>query len=330
MKVPKITDDRKWANVGWPELTWLNEKKKNIKTVAKSKGLGAFKKLYNSTWVKDELKKKIYIAQKTEKLAHDTYRITTDYVFQSFLFIGKKQALLVDTGIGFGNLKEVVEELTDKPLIVVCTHAHFGCTGGAGQFNEVKISKADKEYARVYNKICRLLIPLTGKAGKDIDKKPIFVSLTKDEIKDGFDLGGRTIKVVPTPSHTKGSICFLDTHNKIAVVGDVIAPLGFQLLPSARPLNEYISTLDELIPSLEDMKIYCSYFPKPFDCEYARDVKATYYLGNVHGNDFSIKSPIRFRKSENNKLILLSYSSKANKREFKDRVDAYRRGDTRL
>lgn len=327
MKLPKITDDRQWANVGWPEIPWLNSAKKNIKSTAKSMSLGALKKLYNSTWLREKLKEKILISQKTEKLAHDTYRITTDYVFQSFLFIGKKEALLVDTGLGFGNLKDEVLKLTDKPLTVVCTHAHFDSTGGAGQFGEVKIGKSDKDLAKVYNKISRFVIAHTGKAGKDTDQNPKFVALSESELEHGFDLGGRTIRAVSTPSHTKGSTCFLDDHNKIAVVGDVIAPLGIQLLPTPLPLNEYIKTLEDLLPSLEGKKIYCSYFPKALDHEYASDMKATYYLSNVYGNDTNYKKPIRFRKSTNKKLMMLYYASKSNRREFKTRLDAFRRGD---
>lgn len=323
----KITDDRQWANAGWPEMPWLQKAKLNIKNVAKGAAVTSAKKAYNSPWLREKFKEKLFISQKTEKIARDTYRITTDFVFQSFLFIGKKRALLVDTGIGFGNLKDEVLKLTDKPLTVVCTHAHFDSTGGAGQFNEVKISKADKKLAPTYNKIARYLTALTGKAGKDIDKKPTFVALTKDEIEHGFDLGGRTIKIFEAPSHTKGSVCFLDEDEKIAVVGDVISPLGIQLLPTALPLNEYVNTLEKLLPSLEKKKIYCTYCPKALDHDYASDLKATYYLSQVHGNDTNYKKPIRFRKSNNKKLCMVYFASKSNRRERKARIDAYKRGD---
>lgn len=43
---------------------------------------------------------------------------------------GKEKALLIDTGIGIGNIRQKIEELTDKPLIVVMGHGDH--TGGSG------------------------------------------------------------------------------------------------------------------------------------------------------------------------------------------------------
>ncbi|MCQ2488330.1 MAG: MBL fold metallo-hydrolase [Clostridia bacterium] len=330
MRLPKITDDRQWANADWPEIPWLNSAKSKAKKSTKTAAVSALKKVYYSQWLRNKVKDKLFISQKVEKLADDTYRITTDFVFQSFLFVGKKSALLVDTGVGLGDLKSEVAKLTDKPLTVACTHAHFDATGGAGQFENVKISKSDKESAKVYNFISRHLLKHTGKIGKDVINKPNFVALTSSEIEKGFDLGGRTVKVILAPSHTRGSLCFIDEENKLAIVGDVISPLGFQLFPFALPLNEYVATLEKLLPKLEDKKIYCSYFPKAFDYAYASDLKTTYFLGQATGNDTNYKKQLRFRKSNDKKLILLSYASKANRRERKTRMDAFKRGDYKL
>ncbi len=38
----------------------------------------------------------------------------------SYLFIGKERAALIDTGLGITNIKEVVQQLTQLPVLWLC------------------------------------------------------------------------------------------------------------------------------------------------------------------------------------------------------------------
>ena len=58
------------------------------------------------------------------EFAPDTYEIDEFDCASIFLFVGTERALLLDTGIGIGDLKGLVEEITDKPYDVVLTHGH--------------------------------------------------------------------------------------------------------------------------------------------------------------------------------------------------------------
>lgn len=40
---------------------------------------------------------------------------------------GKEKALVMDTGIGIGNIRQKIEELTDKPLIVAMSRGAISC-----------------------------------------------------------------------------------------------------------------------------------------------------------------------------------------------------------
>ena len=53
------------------------------------------------------------------------------------LICGECGGLLLDTGYGIGNLKSVIEQLTDKPVSVFNTHWHGDHTGGNSQFENV-------------------------------------------------------------------------------------------------------------------------------------------------------------------------------------------------
>ena len=48
----------------------------------------------------------------------------------SFLIVGTERALLFDTGLGIGDIKSLVDELTDKPLLVLNSHSHYDHIGG--------------------------------------------------------------------------------------------------------------------------------------------------------------------------------------------------------
>jgi len=41
----------------------------------------------------------------------------------SYLIVGTQSALLFDTGNGLGNIKEIIDQLTDKPVTVINSHS---------------------------------------------------------------------------------------------------------------------------------------------------------------------------------------------------------------
>ena len=68
------------------------------------------------------------------ELRKNVYRIdSAEQVFMD-LFVGTEKALLWDTGYGYGNLKEIIREITDLPLIIVNSHGHLDHSCGNYQF----------------------------------------------------------------------------------------------------------------------------------------------------------------------------------------------------
>jgi hypothetical protein len=55
----------------------------------------------------------------------------------SYLITGADRALLFDTGNGMGDIKAIVEQLTDKPITVLNSHTHFDHIGGNYQFDDI-------------------------------------------------------------------------------------------------------------------------------------------------------------------------------------------------
>ena len=74
-------------------------------------------------------------------VADGVYAIDEFGIALMYLIIGKTQALLLDTGVGAGNVHAVVKELTDLPCMVVNSHHHYDHAGGNVWFDEVYAHK---------------------------------------------------------------------------------------------------------------------------------------------------------------------------------------------
>lgn len=131
--------------------------------------------------------------------------LITDYNFDSmYLIVGTQKAILLDTGMGTGDLKGFVSELTDKPIEVVISHAHPDHILQANQFDKVYMSDKEKEIVKILN----INVDVSG-----------FIDIKEG---DRFDLGGRIIEVIELPGHTPGSIVLLDRENRLLFTGDAI------------------------------------------------------------------------------------------------------------
>jgi len=142
------------------------------------------------------------------------------------LIVGSERALLIDTGFGVGDVKALVETLTDKPYDVVNTHFHGDHTFGNYQFDKVYCHKYDVQ--SVVNQMKPTardgMVPTEGVYFKPEDLVPI----REYEVVgvDGgfkFNLGdGETVEVVHLPGHAPGGCGLLDNKKRILFSGDAI------------------------------------------------------------------------------------------------------------
>ncbi len=167
-----------------------------------------------------------------------------DNVVRAFLFIGMKRALLVDTGFGTGNIKQVVESITDKPVMLVNTHADDDHTGCNTLFDKAHMHPA--EIAYYYEK-----------APADAAVCPLWDG-------DVIDLGCRSFEVVLISGHTTGSIALLDRVNRLLVAGDSISETPVFMFGNIRNIHAYIASMKKLkkLSSGFDL-IYPSHGPCP-------------------------------------------------------------------
>lgn len=180
---------------------------------------------------------------------------------KSYLVEGDDLAILIDTGCGVGDLRRLVEELTQLPITVVNSHAHWDHIGSNRQFEEIWIHGAEAEkleHGVPNTKLRPAFQPdqLTGPLPDGIDPDTLAFPPTPATriLKDGdrIDLGGRWLDVIHGPGHSPGGISLLDFANGALFSTDVAyAGALYVYSPDDLPIYlESLSRLAELAPKL--------------------------------------------------------------------------------
>lgn len=167
------------------------------------------------------------------EIAKDTYLINEFGLVNAYVLVGSERSLLIDAGMGYCDLRAIVESLTDKPYDVAITHAHPDHAGMIHQFERVYLNEKEKAS-----------LPWAARLDFDLDE---FVrnnrlhvgnwevwEVTEDMINRGsldteilpldegdvFDLGNRRVTAHSLPGHAPGHIYFIDDGARIAFTGD--------------------------------------------------------------------------------------------------------------
>ncbi|MDU1584273.1 MAG: MBL fold metallo-hydrolase [Clostridium sp.] len=191
---------------------------------------------------------------KHEKLKEHLYRIIDITGVCCYLVVGEEKACLLDTCGGIGNIKEYVETITDKPIMVVLTHGHLDHIGGASLFEEVYMPHEDMPVLKMHNDFefrvnDTLKHDPTGKVRREDFTPDITGEIKNIKDNDTIDLGGVTIKMIQVKGHTPGIICPFINEDRTIIFGDACG-VGVLLF------DEYSSNVSEYRQSLIKLKAY--------------------------------------------------------------------------
>ena len=112
------------------------------------------------------------------------------------------ECYVVDPGYNGDKFLQIIKDLELNMKGILLTHHHYDHVGGVDKIRE----KTD----------CPIHI---HRADSDMYKKHVDVLL---ENRDTLLLGNEKIRVIHTPGHTKGSVCFFSEQSKLAFTGDTI------------------------------------------------------------------------------------------------------------
>lgn len=178
-----------------------------------------------------------YLSQEIEPGIH----MIVDYDdTKMYLLLGKERAMLIDAGLGSGNLRAFVERMIgDLPLDVVITHGHPDHIAAMGQFQDhYSVYMSHRDVPMVQGFVERM--------GYRIDLEQI------EDLREGarFDLGDRSFTVYDLPGHSPGSVVLFDAASGLLIAGDAVGSnrptitdsLWMQF-PGMAPIDTYLSSL---------------------------------------------------------------------------------------
>ena len=186
-----------------------------------------------------------------------------------YLLCGEDAALLVDTGMPFGNMKKVVDGLTSLPVTAVNTHAHVDHIGSNFRFDAISYHEADQPVFALHTdpqyiaELMAYALPPAARLAAPVIKRLMKVNKAGQYscIQDGrvFHLGGRDIEAVHTPGHSPGCVCLLDRAARMLFTGDTLCEWGVLLdlagscapetyLASVRRIKELSTAFDTILP----------------------------------------------------------------------------------
>lgn len=194
-------------------------------------------------------------------LGHDVYLFDDMGVSTSYLIVGQKKCLIIDSGIGNKYFyQEVLKYCGGKPVECALTHAHMDHAGAAKQFPVYYENGKDRNIDYQKDVLIRafsgyaktLAMPQNmvkygntfgniSDDSNDPNSKCVYIS---EGWKD--DLGGRTVTYYETAGHTSGSGCYYDDLSGYLFVGDMASPEPWLFFSETTDMGTYSSSMNKM------------------------------------------------------------------------------------
>lgn len=164
-----------------------------------------------------------------------------------------KEALIIDPGDSAKRIAEIIKEEGFTPVAVLLTHGHFDHAMAAeelaGEF-QIPIYAHEKEQETLETP----RINLSGMIGQSLTFH------ADNYVKDGdvLNLAGFEIKVLHTPGHTLGGVCYYLEKEKVLFSGDTLfcQSVGRTDFPTGSSSTLIRSIKEKLMPLADDINVY--------------------------------------------------------------------------
>ena len=211
----------------------------------------------------------------SQRISESTTAITSINDVRCFLIEGEREAILIDTGVGIGDLREYVSGLSAKPLrAVLLTHGHCDHAGGVSGFENVYLNQADMNLVGIHT-ARDMRMGYIRNVMKDGWQEEMVQDILPsyrgkyEDLRDGmrFSLGNVTLRTLALKGHTPGMMCVLNEEERWLLLGDACNTFTFMFDAYASSIEEYHKTLISFkneYGSLFDT-VYLSHGPLAFE-----------------------------------------------------------------
>lgn len=199
-----------------------------------------------------------------KKINSETFEIIDKSVgsnkVMTYLLLGEKRALLIDSGYGGLDLPTIIKAITSLPVTCVCTHGHVDHAMGAYMFEDSYLHSADSELFKEHSTPEYFRKMAYNKRGQIVSQDGYpseyvsFVEKLANEERpcpkaledvEYFDLGGRNVEWFHIPGHTQGSLALFDEKYKLLFDADACGKGVWLFLPESSPLKTYRKDLSK-------------------------------------------------------------------------------------
>lgn len=162
-----------------------------------------------------------------------------------YIYHNEENCVVFDPGSDYEHIKEYILSKNLKLSYILLTHCHFDHVGAAADLKEFFYAKI------MCHKEDLTTLKLANKSATYYGLEPVKIPEIDEFLEDNkvIDFFGSPIKVIHTPGHSTGSVCFYIQQDNILISGDTL------FLESIGRTDFPTGSFEDIIDSIEN-KLY--------------------------------------------------------------------------
>ena len=200
----------------------------------------------------------------------------------SFLIVGEKEAVLIDSGMGFFSMRSEVQKMTLLPCGVLNTHSHFDHIGSNFEFSQVELfdhptnrQAAQEGYSAEYLAAWfsdQQFWNVRPEGLPSVYTIPSFQQAQFFKDRDVLSRASLNFTVLHTPGHCDDSVCFYESSRGWLFAGDLLYD-GPIYIEKNGGLTKYRRSIDLILELNNVRKIFCSHNAFEFPLEKVIEIR---------------------------------------------------------
>lgn len=162
-----------------------------------------------------------------------------------YIYHNEENCVVFDPGSDFEHIKDYIVSRNLQVSYILLTHCHFDHVGAASDLKDFFNTKI------LCHKDDLATLKMTNKSAEYYGLEPVKVPEIDSFVNDNdiIDFCGTPIKVIHTPGHSTGSVCYYIENDNILISGDTL------FLESIGRTDFPTGSYDDIIKSIEE-KLY--------------------------------------------------------------------------